>query len=324
MGGGARDEGGLRALLGWLKQRGQDAALRPFPDLRAWWRAFQEVQRQWPLSIDQAIAGGFQADRVGYAFAAGYQSALRCLAPSLPADRLVSLSITEEGGGHPRAIKTSLRAAGTAGSVAGEWRLCGRKKWATLSCDGDVVLVAASTGTDPAGRNQLRMALVPLDARGVTVHQMPDTPFAPEIRHAELTFDDVCVPPEAVLPGDGYTRYVRPFRTIEDTHVSAAILGHVLGVSVAFDWPRPVREDLLNLAANLRAIGTGDPSAPEIHVALGGFFTAYRTIFERAQPCWQTVPDDVRVRWERDRPLLGIAGNVRAKRLEAAWGRVQP
>jgi hypothetical protein len=321
---GADRDGGLQMLLGWLMRGGEGAALRPDPDLRAWWRAFQEVPRKWPLSVDQAIVGGFQADRVGYAFAAGYQSALRCLAPSLPADRLVSLSITEEGGGHPRAIKTTLRAAGTEGPAARGWRLCGHKKWATLSCDGDVVLVAASTGTDAEGRNELRMALVPLDARGVTVHQMPGTSFAPEITHGELTFDDVCVPPEAVLPGDGYTRYVRPFRTIEDTHVSAAILGHVLGVAVVFGWPRPLREDLLNLAVNLRAIASGDPSAPEIHVALGGFFNAYRTVLERAQPCWQGVSGDVRARWARDRPLLDIAGNARAKRLEAAWRRVLP
>ena len=130
------------------------------------------------------------------------------------------------------------------------------------------------------------------------------------------------VPAEAVLPGDGYTRYIRPFRTIEDTHVSAAILGHVLGVAAVFGWPRSLREDLLNLVVNLRAIGTADPSAPEIHVALGGFFNAYRTVLERAQPCWQGVPDELRARWERDRPLLDIAGNARAKRLEAAWRRI--
>ena len=322
MGDGAGDDGGQQTLLRWLMRSGQGAALRPCADLRGWWRAFQEVRRAWSLSIDQAIVGGFQADRVGYAFAAGYQSALRRLAPTLPPDRLASLSITEEGGGHPRAIKTTLRAAGPEGSTAAGWRLRGHKKWATLSCDGDVVLVAASTGTDPDGRNQLRMALVPLDAPGVRVHPMPVTPFAPEITHGEITFADVCVPAEAVLPGDGYTRYIRPFRTIEDTHVSAAILGHVLGVAAVFGWPRSLREDLLNLAVNLRAIGTADPSAPEIHVALGGFFNAYRTVLERAQPCWQGVPDELRARWERDRPLLDIAGNARAKRLEAAWRRI--
>ena len=67
-----RGQDGDLTLVGWLVRGGQGSALRPFSDLRAWWRAFQEVRRQWSLSVDQAIAGGFQADRVGYAFAAGY------------------------------------------------------------------------------------------------------------------------------------------------------------------------------------------------------------------------------------------------------------
>ena len=36
------------------------------------------------------------------------------------------------------------------------------------------------------------------------------------------------VEPEEVLPGDGYLRYLKPFRTVEDLYVQAALLGCLL------------------------------------------------------------------------------------------------
>jgi len=315
------DSSGLEPLLAAVLRPAPDAVLCSFADLGAWWAGFRDVRRHWALSIDQAVLGGLQADRVGYAFAAAYQSALRCLVPSLPDDRLVSLCITEEGGGHPRAIQSTLSPT-SGGSSADGWMLSGHKKWATLSCDGDVALVAASVGTGADGRNQLRVVRVGLNAAGVTVHRMPATTFAPEITHGQLSFEKVRIPPDAVLPGDGYTAYIRPFRTIEDTHVSAAILGHLIGIASRFAWPQAVRADLVNLVVNLRSIALGDPSAPEIHIVLGGFFIAYGTVLERIAPCWEGVPPEIRERWQRDRGIVNVAGSVRGKRLAAAWERI--
>jgi acyl-CoA dehydrogenase len=315
------DLSGLETLLALVLRPDPDAVLCPFSDLDAWWRAFRDVRRHWSLSIDQAVVGGLQADRVGYAFAAAYQSALRCLVPSLPDDRLVSLCITEEGGGHPRAIQSTLKPVSD-GPSTGTWVLSGHKKWATLSCDGDMALVAASVGTGADGLNQLRVVHVGLDAVGVTVHRMPATSFAPEITHGRLSFENVSIAADAVLAGDGYTDYIRPFRTVEDTHVSAAILGHLIGIGNRFAWPQSVRADLVNLVVNLRSIAMSNPGAPEIHVALGGFFTAYGTVLERIAPCWERVLPEMRERWQRDRAIVNVAGAVRGKRLEAAWQRI--
>jgi hypothetical protein len=320
---GERDSGFL-ALVGWLIREYPRAALRECASVEEWWRGFGVARRGWTVPIDQAVVGGALTDRVGYAVAAGYQSALRCLVPSLPDDRLVSLSVTEEGGAHPRAIMSTLQPLAEPAGEPGQsrWSLSGHKKWATLSCEGDLALVVASTGTDPNGHNHLRVVRVALDAPGVTVRPMPPTSFTPEISHGELHFESVPVTAEDLLPGDGYTCYVRPFRTIEDTHVSAAIVGHLLGVAVRFDWPLSVREELLNLIAGLRVIGTSDPNEPEIHVAFGGFLRAYRRSLETIQPCWEQVPPEIRARWERDVGLLSVAGSVRERRLEAAWKRL--
>jgi hypothetical protein len=34
---------------------------------------------------------------------------------------------------------------------------------------------------------------------------------------------------------------------------------------------------------------------------------------------WSTVDDEVRALWERDKRLLTVASDIRAKRREAAW-----
>ena len=162
----------------------------PLASIDAWW---QRHRTAGPLllgkptgeilPIDQAIVGGFLADRVGYAFASGYQAALRALVPDLPPDRIASLCMTERGGGHPRAVETRLDEAGP-----GAYRLTGRKRWSTLSTEAGVLLVVASTGSDERGRNRLRLVRVESAAPGVTLHAMPAPPFTAEISHAEARY----------------------------------------------------------------------------------------------------------------------------------------
>lgn len=197
----------------------------PIDSLDAWWQRHRAVVDGAPsaLPVDQAILGGFAADRVAYAFASGYQAALRALVPDLPADCLASLCVTERGGGHPRAVETSLTAIGP-----DSYRLSGRKRWATLSSDAGVLLVAASTGTDAAGRNRLRLVRVESTAAGVTLTRMAAPPFTPEVSHAEVELSGVLVHERDLYPGDGFARYVRPFRTIEDVHVTAAVFAYLV------------------------------------------------------------------------------------------------
>jgi hypothetical protein len=291
---------------------------RHYESVDQWWPIFRDMRRVWPQPIDQALIGGVTADRIGYAFAAGYQAALRRIDPELPDDRICCLSVTEEGGGHPRAVKATFT------PIDGEdaYVLSGRKKWATLSSTGGVALVVASTGTDAEGLNQLRVARVDLGSPGVNVVPMPATPFVPEIQHCRLEFENVKVDADQLLPGDGYTRYVRPFRTLEDTHVGSGVLAYLLSIALRYDWPRELREDLLHLIVSLRSLALADPSSPVIHVALEGFLRDREAVLERCRPCWNDVDEEIRQRWERDAPLTSIAGNVRAQRTKTAWERL--
>jgi acyl-CoA dehydrogenase len=266
-----------------------------------------------PASIDRAIEGGLAAHTVGGAFLAGYHNALRALVPELPLDRAVCLCATEEGGVHPRAIQTRLEPEGS-GFV-----LHGQKKWVTGGPLADLFLVVASTGTDASGRNVLRLVRVQAGQPGVTLHPMPETPFTPEIPHAQVTFDRVAVAADALLPGDGYDRYLKPFRTVEDVHVHAAVLAYVLSLARRFSWPHEPQEQLLALLAASRSIALSDPSARETHLALAGVLALARRFLVESKDHFKLLDDQTRATWERDSALLMVAERARTARTESAW-----
>ncbi|WP_067858090.1 acyl-CoA dehydrogenase family protein [Nocardia shimofusensis] len=285
----------------------------PTASMNEAWQRCRAVSERFPDSVDAAVAGGFVADRLGYAFLAGYQAAIVALLPDLPRDRAYSLAATEEGGGHPAAIRTVLS------ERDGVWTVRGTKTFTTLAGLADRLVVVASRGTGPDGRNRLAAALVDVTEPAVTVADRPALAFAPEIPHAVVTFDDARAWP---LPGDGYTDLLKPFRTIEDIHVTAAALGWLVRVGRQADWPRPVLQRLLGIVAALRGLGGCRPSSSGVHVALAGIFDDAERLFGEIEPLWARVEEQTRARWERDRPLLGVAGRARDLRLATAWRAV--
>jgi alkylation response protein AidB-like acyl-CoA dehydrogenase len=266
-----------------------------------------------PDTIDRAALGGLVAASVGWAFACGYQGALARLDPeSTRGAQLTALCATEEGGAHPRAIRTTLTRTGDGGHT-----LSGRKAWVTLGTAAEVLLVVASTGLDAQGLNRLRVARVPTARRGVRVEGAEATPFAPEIGHARVVFEDVAVADAELLPGDGYDAVLKPFRTIEDAHVMAALVGWGIGVGRASAWEHAFLDEAVGVALLLRTLGAADPSRPETHVALAGAMAATRRLLEAAP--WDRADAAVRAAWDRDRALLDVASRARTARLESAW-----
>lgn len=286
----------------------------PLDGVDDWWARHLRVTAPFAAPIDQAVAGGFHADRLGWAFASGYRAALAALVPGIPAAEPVALAITEEGGGHPRAIRTTLTPAGE-----DRLRLDGRKRWTTLGTHAAVLLVAASEGEEPDGRSRLRLVRVDARRPGVSATAMPAPPFAPEVPHAEVTLAGVEVAAADVLPGEAWPRYIKPFRTLEDTHVHAAILGWLARIARRHGWPRTVLGDLAALIVTARAVAAMDPLAAATHVALAGLLEAARRLVAACRPHWELVDAATRARFDRDAPLLVVAERARALRLEAAW-----
>ncbi|MFD6155493.1 acyl-CoA dehydrogenase family protein [Nocardia sp. NPDC060256] len=286
----------------------------PLDDIAAAWTRHRVAANRFDKPVDVALAAGFGADRLGYAFLSGYQEALRALIPDLSPDELVALCATEAGGGHPSAIETTLT------EELGSARLNGTKTFATLGMLAHRLVVLASVGTDADGRNRLRATMVDVREAGVRVTNLPATPFAPEIPHAMVTLTDVAA---VVLPGDGYLDYLKPFRTIEDVHVLAAALGWLIRVARASGWSQSVLQQLLTAVAAVRGLDIDAPSSPGVHVALGGAFEYFGRLLAELDSLWASVDSVTRQRWERDRPLLAIAGRVREQRLATAWRSVR-
>ena len=303
-------------ILDWLLAQSSTIQYEPVGSIRDWKNCYDENAANWPEPVDRAISSGFLADRTAYAFLSGFFAALQRLLPDLPGNKITAFCISEEGGAHPRAIKTHLKKTN---SGDGNWLLNGRKQFITCATEAESILVAASVGKSDDGRNRIQITHIDRSASGVRVEPMPDLPFIPEIRHGVVFLEDVVVADNQILPGDAYNQYIKPFRTIEDIHVSAGILGFLLRCASLFQWPETVQEDLLGTVAAIRPLAMADPLSPQIHIALAGLQRTMDRIISELDNCWDSAPQADQKAWERDRAVLGIAGKARTARLESAW-----
>lgn len=301
----------------------------PYKNLAHW----AKVLAHCPFTgtIERALWAGFHADRLGWAFVGGYTAALARLfehaleTQGAKADRPLSprvcLAATEAGGGHPRMIQTRLDKRG------GALVLDGEKTFATLASASDELLVVASRGLGADGKNRLRVVRVKPNAPGVTITPREETPFTPEIPHAKVTLKGVVVEDADVLPGDGYLHWVKPFRSIEDTHVLAATVGYLAGAARANGFSQGALAECVSLGLSLVDVGARDPSSPLTHVVLAGLFASARRFVGALGDEWARAPESVaeeRARWQRDMALLLVAENARTKRTEAAFASFRP
>lgn len=289
----------------------------PMDDAEAWWAVHRDLRGRYETPIERALVGGFVADRPAFAFASGYQEALLALLGSQAegfGDLKIALTATERRGNHPRDIRTTLAPDGEG------FRLSGEKSWAMLGPAADRFLVVATTGADENGRNRLAAVLVPAAREGVSTPASGRTsPIVPEIPHTEAHFDNVAVSRDERLSGDGYERYLKPFRTLEDLHVHVALLAWLLQVGRRSGWSREQCERFLPVLLAALPMAKMDPSRAATHVALAGLISAGRALVQEVEGAFDQVDAPTRERWNRDRALLGIAQSARERRRESAW-----
>ena len=289
-----------------------DPAPSDCPDVAIWWPRWQQQAARAASSADMALRGGFAADRVGWAFAAGYQAALRMLCPQLPREVMAAFCVTEDGGNRPRDIRTRFT------PVAAGTRIDGAKRWTTLGPVSSCLLVVGAVQAD-GERPALRVAQVPADAAGVRLLPMPDTAFVPEVPHARVQLDGVVVP--ALLDGDGYSDYVKPFRSLEDTHVTLAVAAYLLREARARGWPAGYREQLAALLAALAGLSSEPMRDPAAHIVLAGALHDAQRLYAQADTLFGSG-DAAALRWARDRALFQVASSAREQRAERAWQRL--
>ncbi len=295
---------------------GDPPAMAPHDGLEGWKSALHELRLAWPDPASCAVIAGLHAPSVAFAFAAGYQCAIARLSGSETG--FAALCVSERGGNRPRDMQCRLDASGDG------WRLNGEKSHVTGATHATTLYVAATAGVDAAGRQRIRLVRVAADAPGVTIRRLPDHAFAPELPHAAVSFDNVAVEETALLPGDGYERYVKPFRSIEDIHVELALLGHLLRQTRATPGSESLQARLLGQVALLRAIAAMPPEDAATHLLLAGNRQLFEALLAALEAAWQAGNPDFHALWLRDRALLQVAGTARAARTAKAWEQLRP
>lgn len=294
--------------------------------LDTWWAGYARAAAQHPDPFCTAVVAGARASCVGFAFASGYEAAMWSLAmrfdPSASPQRKRALCATEAKGNHPRAIETAL----TSHPDRDGYLMSGQKTYVTLGDAAEELLVIAREGTDAEGRPRLAALWVDAHAPGVRIEPGPPTPFVPEVPHASLVLTNCQVPPNARVPGDGYTQVLKSFRTIEDIHVFAALLAHgvVLLRRAGADLRRAERASPI-LAALSACAGWSNPLDPIMHLTLGPQLEAGIRWWRElpADPSWSHLDAQIRADFERDSMIMKVAHAARQRRWERAREEVR-
>ena len=298
------------ADLDWLLRAPlPESSQRNLADWLANWRC---LVQQHEATATLAMRGGFLADRLGWAFAAGYQAAMRAAFSSEGA-MTEAFCATETGGMRPRELKTTLVRA------AEGWVLEGAKGWSTFgdACD-NLLVVARDTAAETPERAVLRVVRVPASAPGVAFNAQPPLPFISEVPHTAVTFSAVAVADSAVLPGDGYNDYLKPFRTVEDVHVTLAMLAHGLREIRRVGDSGPLLADLAAGLLATSALVGAPPLAPTTHLLLDAVQTQAGALYARVGTRLMESGDAAASRWQRDTPVFKVAAKARARRAQRA------
>jgi len=300
---------GRLSVLDFLSEKPADASWQSLPEV---WDGYASERARGRSPFSAAVQVAAQANRLGHAFAVGYPAALEQL---LPGVRLpCALCATEAQGNSPRAIETALT------EVSEGHRLHGDKTFVTFGTLAKTLIIVARTGLKPDGRPNIVAVQIPANRAGVLVEELPPGPFVPEVVHARLRLDGVQVLAGERLPGDGYLRYLKPFRTIEDIHVAGSTLGYLMGwarrVGASGAWLSELSADLVALDA----LRTADPLDPRTQIALHGCYARLTKLAlgDELRRLLNSATDAERERWTRDQALLKVASKARELRFAAA------
>lgn len=254
--------------------------------------------------FELAVLGGRAMATPGLAFLLGYQAALRVLWPSAPAS-LGALCATERRSVRPADMHTRLDGL----------RLTGSKDFVTAGLEAEWLLVAArheALGDAP----RLQLAVVYPGEPGVILEALPTLPLMPEVGHGRLLLQGAAC---ELLAGDGWDAYVKPFRSLEDLYVLAALVGWLHGVAQECGWPQALRLRLLALLAGCAEGSRQCADSIACHLLLGGLFAQFHGLRGEIDQALASGPGNWMQLWQRDQGVLALASAARDQRLAKAW-----
>lgn len=286
-----------------------------------WNGKLNAVFNDYSNSVDRALILGSWSKLPAFAFASGYQAALFNLYPQADIKHRYAFCVTESGGNGPKAIQSFIEQQDNGFYANGE------KSFITAIDQADRFLVALelrvpNANTDDFSKKSFKLVLIDRDQHGVTLQQHPPLPFVSELAHGGMLLKDVRIQGNQVLPGDGYEDYVKPFRTIEDIHVSVAFVGFWLGVALTYNWPKALIEKLLGCWLAYRALVEFSSKDFGVHVALAGVLQQQFELDQQIAQLIEALPEQQKTLFQRDRQIQLVAQKARQMRLNKAWENI--
>ena len=255
-------------------------------------------------NAELAILGGRLAATPGLAFLAGYQAALRALLPSAPTG-IGALCVTEQRSNKAADLHTRLL----------DQHISGQKDFVLAGRAAQWLIVLARS--EAAGQTpRLAAVLVATDNPNLSLKSRPSLPILPDIPHSSVQFNQAAC---SVLKGDGWDDYNKPFRTLEDGHVLAALCAWLYGQSLLDQWPQALQLQLVALLAGLKETLQQPNKEAASHVLLGGLLAQFASLQTPINQALQTYSSQaIASAWQRDKAILEIANSARMRRLEVA------
>ena len=277
-----------------------------------WLSCAEPKMLMWKRPIFQAIMGGYYADRVAYGFLAGYQSALRNRFTNLPERGLVAFCVSEKGGAKPTAFTTF----GTAqqNSII----LNGKKTFVTCGDQAELLLVAYKAAEQASGLPLIHIARVETNAPGVTIGNLPEMPFIPEVSRGSVLLNDVVVDERHVYTGDCYLDYAKPFSASEGYFIVASVIAYLLRIARDYDWPLSHVDELVSLLQFTVSLSECDPLDQKTIIAGNGLRQSLQALTEKTKGLWGSATASEQKLWLRDGGILFASDKSQQIRLSKA------
>lgn len=284
--------------------------------LKTWipsWRATQTRLGVETPFLPAVIAAN-EADRLAWAFFSGYQGAIQATFPGRTSHTAVSTICVNETGKKITEITTSLKGS------RDKLSLDGSKSWSLTGVqDLDMFVLARREGGPLAGPGSLVCVQTSLHHEGVSLNTRSNQNVVPELPHGEARFNEVAVNPAQILPGDGYSDYVKPFRLREDVFVTACTLAYLLGEAREARWPTTWSQKCVAVISSLYACSTLSPHQPDTHILVAGALNMAGELIYETDFLWGKSATGKHGRWDRDFPLLSLGREARRQRVIKSW-----
>ena len=288
--------------MSWRELLGPLQPIQATTGLHDWYaKVVAQTVEQGPFAL--AVYGGRMASTPGLAFLAGYQAAVRALWTDAP-EGLGALCATEN---------RKLRPADMTTRVLG-MTLTGCKDFVTAGASASWLLVPAR---EEQQGEPIRLGLFVLqpDSAGVLLETGRQLPLLPDIPHARLCLKQATA---ERLEGEGWSDYVKPFRSLEDLYVLVALAAWLYGIGLQHQWPRGLMLRLLAVLVSGAEVARQSPHEPVAHLFLGALIEQFHALRPELDSALEMTAGPWANLWRRDNGVLGLARNVQDRRLQKA------